>query len=442
MDASRFAKDFLWGVSTSCYQIEGAAAEDGRSPSIWDRFARTPGKVVNGETGDIACDHYHRYPEDVALMAELGVDAYRFSTAWPRILPEGTGAVNEAGLAFYDRLVDSLLERSIEPWICLHHWDLPAVLEDRGGWRNRDVAGWFADYTHAVASRLGDRVKHFFPFNEPNVLMWLGHATGEHAPGHADREAALAALHHINLAFGRSAQAIRAAAPDARTGQIISLQPCEPGRDDPAHRQAAETIDLFWNLAMVDPILLGRYPEPLADMLAPWVKPGDLETIAQPINLFGLNHYCRMFCYPDPESPFGARIGETPSGPTTDMGWLIDGTGLRDQLLRLVERYGKQVFYVTENGGAFPDGAGADGRVDDRDRIAYFEDYLSNLLEARDRGVDIRGYFVWSFMDNYEWSLGYAKRFGIVHVDYATQKRTPKASFDWLQDLIARSRAA
>lgn len=443
MTVTSLGPDFLWGAATSCYQIEGAAAVDGRGPSIWDRFARTPGKVLNGDTGDVACDHYHRYRDDVGLMRELGLDAYRFSIAWPRVLPAGKGRPNSAGLDFYDRLVDSLLDAKIAPWVCLHHWDLPLALFDQGGWANRDVTGWFADYAHLMAGRLGDRVQHWFTFNEPNVLAWLGHATGVHAPGIQDRDATLSAVHHINLSHGKAVEAIRDAAPaGTEVGVIASLQPVHPAREDEAHAIAAETIDLFWNLAMVDPLLLGRYPDPLVEMLGERVQPGDVETIAQPLDLFGLNHYCRQYAVPDTTNPFGAGLTAPPDDrPITDVGWRVDGSGLSEQIARIVQRYPKMPIYITENGAAFPDQPDATGTVHDPRRIAFLDEYLDAMAEAKAAGADIRGYFVWSLMDNYEWELGYSKRFGIVYVDYETQARIPKASYHHYQSVIDRARA-
>ena len=441
MGGTAFGPGFLWGASTAAYQIEGAAAEGGRGPSIWDRFSHTPGKVLNGDTGDVACDHYHRYPEDVALMTGLGVGAYRFSISWSRLLPEGTGVANQTGLDFYDRLVDAVLAAGIEPWLCLHHWDLPTALFDRGGWTNREAAGWFGDFAGVVARRFGDRVHRWFTFNEPNVMVWLGHVNGNHAPGLRDRQAALSAIHTINLAHGRAVGAIRADAADPKVGLIASLQPVHTAVDDPEHRQAAQTVDLFWNRAMVDPVLLGRYPAALAEMLGDRVQEGDLATIAQPIDAFGLNHYCRMYAVPDRDAPFGVGLGGTPHGhPVTGVGWQIDGSGLYEQLIRLKDEYPPLPIYITENGAAFADPPDADGYVDDQDRVGYLKEYLGAALRARDAGVDLRGYFVWSLLDNFEWDLGYGTRFGIVRVDYDTQVRTPKASYRYMKDVIAASR--
>ena len=441
MDGKAFGPGFLWGASTAAYQIEGAADKDGRGPSIWDRFSHTPGKVLNGDTGDVACDHYHRYPEDVALMTGLGVGAYRFSVSWSRLLPEGTGVPNAAGVDFYDRVIDAVLEAGLEPWLCLHHWDLPTALYDRGGWANRDAAGWFGDFAGLVARRFGDRVHRWFTFNEPNVMVWLGHVKGAHAPGLRDREAALSAIHTINLAHGRAVAAVRAAATDPSIGLIASLQPVRAAVDDAAHRQAAETLDLFWNRAMVDPALLGRYPAALAEMLGDRVREGDLAAIAQPIDAFGLNHYCRMYAELDPDTPFGVAIASTPAGhPVTGVGWQIDGSGLYDQLMRLKTDYPAMPIYVTENGAAFPDVPDATGYVDDQDRVGFLREYLEACLRARDAGVDLRGYFVWSLLDNYEWELGYGTRFGIVRVDYDTLVRTPKASYGYMKQVIGEAR--
>ena len=443
MHRDDFGPGFLFGASTAAYQIEGAVDVDGRGPSIWDTFSATPGKVENGDTGAVACDHYHRYADDIGLMRELGLQAYRFSTAWPRILPEGTGAVNQKGLDFYNRLIDGLLEAGIEPWLCLYHWDLPQALQDRGGWATREAADWFADYATVVGRAFGDRVKHFIPFNEPNVVVWVGNCMGVHAPGIADRETTLSVLHTVNLAHGRAITALRSVVPEAQYGHVVAIQPCSPLIDDEAHRRASDLQDMFWNQAMVDPQLLGRYPDALAEMLGSRVHDGDLATIAQPLNFFGMNHYSRIFISPDDSNPFGIAMGGP--GPermaagakVTEMGWLIDGTGFTDALTGFKQRYGDVPIYITENGAAFDDTVAADGTVDDPDRVAFLKEYWQGLQAAKAQGVDVRGYFVWSLMDNFEWALGYGKRFGIVHVDYDTQKRTPKTSARMYQNLIA-----
>ena len=433
-----FPKGFVWGTASSAYQIEGAVTADGRGRSVWDTFSHTPGRTANGDTGDVACDHYHRYAEDVGLMQALGVGAYRFSTAWPRIQPTGSGAANPAGLDFYDRLVDAVLAAGIEPWICLHHWDLPQALEDNGGWRNRDTALRFGEYTHITMRKLGDRVRAASPINEPNVLPWVAYDNGRHAPGPQSREAVLQAIHHVNLAHGHAVRAIRDAAPGVPVGTIISLAPVVPLVDDGAHREAAMLVDCFWRRVMCDPIWLGRYPEPLAGELQPLVRDGDMALISAKLDYFGLNHYHRMYAAPDPTRNFG--VGDVPAPahlPRTEMGWEIDPSAFKEQIDDVVSRYDAPPIYITENGAAFPDVADGRGFVQDDDRIAFLRGYLGAVLDAVEGGADIRGYFVWSLFDNFEWAEGYDKRFGIVRVDYGTLARIPKASYIWMQGVIA-----
>lgn len=399
-----------------------------------------PGNVANGENGNIACDHYHRYPEDIALMKRMGARAYRFSVAWPRVQPDGTGSPNPAGLAFYDRLVDALLEAGIEPWMCLHHWDLPQALEDRGGWRNRESAAWFGDYARIVAGHLGDRVRHIVPINEPNVVVLVGYVFGAHAPGRRSRDETLAAIHHLNLAHGAAVEAVRTVDASLRVGPIVSMGPVVRAADDPGHQAAAETLDRLWNQALSDPVMLGRYPEPLAGEVAPFVRDGDLERISAKVDFFGLNHYCRMYAAPDEDNPFGATVTATPPGlPLTDMGWEIDPGAFLEQLHDIRARYGNPPVYVTENGGAFPDRANADGRVEDDDRVAFFEGYLGAMLTAIEEGCAVKGYFVWSFLDNFEWAEGYDKRFGVIRVQPGSLDRIPKKSFDYLRGVFAEN---
>ncbi len=440
----RFPDGFLWGTAASAYQIEGAVHADGRGTSVWDTFSHTPGLTRNGATGDVACDHYHRYPEDVALMQRLGVGAYRFSTAWPRIFPNGRGRPNQAGLAFYDRLVDALLGAGIDPWICLHHWDMPQALEDAGGWRNRDTAYRFADYSQTVMQRIGDRVRHSAPINEPNVLPWVAYDMGVHAPGARSRPETLAAIHHINLAHGLCTQAIRAVDEEIQQGLIISLGPVHPADDGEDYERAAEMVDSLWRRVMCDPIMLGRYPELLADDLAPFIQPGDMELIGQRPDYFGMNHYNRMYAAPDPDRIFGARDVPPPGDvPVTEMQWQIDPSAMVEQFEDLKQRYGDlPPIYITENGAAFDDKVGPDGAVDDQDRVDYFSGYLDAVLDGIERGHDVRGYFVWSLMDNFEWAEGYEKKFGIVHVDFDSLKRTPKASFRHLSRIIGENALA
>jgi beta-glucosidase len=435
-----FPRDFVWGASTSGYQIEGAVEADGRGKSIWDVFSHTPGRVRGGDTGDIACDHYHQWTEDIELLARGGFGAYRFSTSWPRILPTGAGTIEPRGLDFYDHLVDGLLARNITPWLCLYHWDLPQALQDDGGWLNRDIAGKFGEYARVVAKRLGDRVKHWATFNEPNVHAIFGHGFGEHAPGSQGLPSMLAAMHHQNLAHGRAVEALRAERADLRVGTILSLQPTRPSSDSDADRRAATRFDAMWSGAALDPLLLGAYPAPVAGDFAPLIADGDLAAIRQPLDFLGLNYYAPAYVADAPQSLFGAWFGAVPSGtPFTAMGWPIDAGGLSEELIRVGQRYGDLDVYVTENGACFNDTVAADGVVHDDDRIAYLREHLGAAQRALAAGVKLRGYFVWSLLDNFEWAEGYHRRFGVVHVDFETLKRTPKASFAYLAGIIRRT---
>jgi beta-glucosidase len=435
--AEHFPQGFLFGASTAAYQIEGAVAEDGRGPSIWDRFSHTPGKIVGDDNGDVACDHYHRYPEDIALMRELGLNAYRLSTSWSRILPEGRGAANAKGLEFYERLVDAVMAAGIEPWICLYHWDLPQALEDRGGWQNRDCANWYADYALLVGRRLGDRVRHIATFNEPNVAAFKGYGDGEHAPGIRGRESALKALHTMNLAHGLGMQALRSERANLFLGNIYNLHPMEPasGRDE--DRVATEMLDAMWSRAFPDPQILGRYPSPLAPEMEALIRPGDFDIIRQRQNYFAFNHYTRLRARHDADHPFHvAEVPPEPERKVTEMGWEVAPDAFLATILDAKERYaGDLPIYITENGAAFRDEVTRDGRVHDRERIEYLRSYLGAILDAIAAGVDVRGYFVWSLLDNFEWGLGFSKRFGLVHVDYGTLERRPKDSFHFYGEL-------
>ncbi|WP_029007315.1 GH1 family beta-glucosidase [Azospirillum halopraeferens] len=433
--------DFVWGVSTSAYQIEGAAEADGRGPSIWDRHCRIRDAVYNGDSGDVACDHYHRWPEDVALMKGLGVNAYRFSIAWPRVLPTGRGAVNEAGLDFYDRLIDRLLAAGIEPWVCLYHWDLPLALHELGGWSSRDCAGRYADYAALCARRYGDRVTRWITFNEFSVFTLFGYAIPWAAPRITDRAQHLRAVHHVNLAHGAGVDALRALVPGASIGAIHNRQVVIPESDTPENRAAAALLDEHWNRAFPDPQLLGHYPPQLAAALEPYVQGGDMARIARPVDWFGLNHYGPIFAKADPAATWGYGWGEAPpGGDDHGVGWAIFPDAFRDELLEIQRRY-RIPIVVTENGCGGNDAPDATGAVNDPHRIAYLTVYQKALREAVARGADVRGFFLWSLLDNFEWGSGYGNRFGLVHVDFATQKRTPKASFRWYADLIARERA-
>jgi beta-glucosidase len=433
-----FPDDFIWGVATASYQIEGAVDEDGRRPSIWDTFSRLPGKVAGGDTGEVASDHYHRMPEDVRLIADLGVDAYRFSIAWPRVVPDGTGEVNHRGLDFYDQLTDQLLEAGITPFPTLYHWDLPQALEDRGGWRNRATPEAFVDYASAVTDRLGDRISSFTTLNEPWCSAVLGHLTGEHAPGLRDTSAALSAAHHLLLGHGLVAQQLHAAGLGA--GYVVNHEAMIPASDHPADLAAARIEDQKYSDWFLDPVVGRGYPE--AAMAAyEWdqgcVQPGDLEIIAEPIDFLGLNYYTARLVA-DPDLPDDARgVRRSVPDEVTDMGWPVYPQGLTAHLKRLSDHYGFDDIYVTENGAAYPDSV-VDGDIGDDDRISYLDRHFSAAAEALSDGVPLRGFFVWSLMDNFEWAHGYAKRFGLVHVDYASGARTPKSSYRWLQQMIAR----
>jgi beta-glucosidase len=452
--AVRFPDGFAWGTATASYQIEGAVTADGRRPSIWDTFSHTPGVILGGDDGDVADDHYHRFREDVALMADLGVTHYRFSLAWPRIQPDGRGAANEAGLDFYRRLVDELLGRGIEPWVTLYHWDLPQALEDAGGWPARDTAFRFAEYATLAHERLRDRVRFWTTLNEPWCSAFLGYAAGVHAPGRKDPAAALAAAHHLMLGHGLAVRAMRDQGPDGAFGITLIVSPVDPASDRPADLDAARRVDAVTNRIFLDPVLRGRYPEDLrADVAAVsdlgFVQDGDERTIGAPLDLLGVNYYFRNVVRAggaaEPSDESIAWVGSTDVRPvsrglpTTEMGWEIDASGLSEALRRVQREYGPIPLYVTENGAAFADEVAADGSVADPERIAYLAAHVAAALDAIADGVDLRGYFVWSLLDNFEWALGYARRFGLVHVDYETLRRTPKASARWFADVTRRN---
>ncbi|MDT5042559.1 MAG: beta-glucosidase [Actinoplanes sp.] len=449
--ALSFPDGFVWGAATAAYQIEGAANEDGRGLSIWDTFSRTPGKVFAGHTGDVACDHYHRYPDDVTLMAGLGLASYRFSISWPRIQPDGTGPVNRRGLDFYDRLTDELIGLGIDPVVTLYHWDLPQTLEARGGWTVRETAEAFAEYAQIVYARLGDRVKTWTTLNEPWCSAYLGYASGRHAPGVTDPASAFKAVHHLLLGHGLAATALRAAG--AQTVSITlnpaSVLPLDPA--SAADRDAARIVDGLHNRIFLDPIVKGSYP---ADMLQhmerftdlDFIRDGDTALIKAPIDVLGVNFYQPTYVsakpgvQASPECPGTEGIAfRQPVGPVTDMNWQIEPAGLTRLLERLHTDYGVPLL-ITENGAAYPDGPSTEtGEVHDTNRIEYLDGHLRACHDAISHGVDLRGYFVWSLLDNFEWAEGYAKRFGIVHVDYRTQSRTPKDSARWYADVIRRN---
>ena len=424
--------NFVIGTSTASYQIEGAWDADGKGESIWDRFSHTPGAIKTGDTGDVACDHYHRWEEDLDLMAAAGLDAYRFSIAWPRLFPDGTGQANEAGFAFYDRLVDGCLERGIEPWPCFYHWDLPQALQDRGGWADRDTAEAYADYAAAAARRLGDRAAKFVLFNEPGVFVSMGHLQGLHAPGLSDRAVYGAAMHHVNLATALGAERVRDAAPGVPVGTTLAWAAFVPADlESEADRRAATRAHEHNNLAYADPLFGRGYPPSVQRTVEPFVRDGDLERLPTTLDFLGINHYVRIWMTVNAEGrPKSTREPETL--PTSELGWPIWPEGMAQVLRQVGERYPAPL-YVTENGMAAPDNRrGADGRVEDADRIAFIHDYLAAALSA---GVDLRGYLVWTFLDNFEWAEGNAARFGIVETDYDTLERRPKASYDWYAKL-------
>ena len=440
----RFPANFVWGTATASYQIEGAVAEDGRGPSIWDTFAATPGTIDDGSTGAVACDHYHRWEQDLDLMQRLGVGAYRFSIAWPRVIPAGTGAVNQAGLDFYDRLVDGLLERGIAPFATLYHWDLPQPLQDAGGWPDRGIVDAFVAYADAVTRRLGDRVAYYATMNEPWCTAFLGYALGEHAPGLRDGGLALRAAHHVLLAHGAALEVMGANAPAAQHGIVLNLNPAYPASDATDDLAAARRFDGFFNRWFLDALLKGRYPDDAWQgygAAVPHVEDGDLAIIARPLDFLGVNYYNRTIVTSDPSVPWPAVRAVPFDSAPTDMGWEVYPQGLTELLLRVQRDYAPPPMYITENGAAYPDVL-RDGAVDDADRIAYLEQHVAAVHAAIERGADVRGYFAWSLMDNFEWARGLAKRFGLVYVDYATQTRIPKRSANWYADLIARHRNA
>jgi beta-glucosidase len=437
-----FPADFVWGASTASYQIEGAAREDGRGESVWDRFSATPGKVRGGDTGEIACDFYHRYRDDVQLMRELGLDAFRFSIAWPRVLPAGRGNINAAGLDFYDRLVDSLLEHEIEPFATLFHWDTPQALEDAGGWPARATAEAFVEYVQIVVGRLGDRVRFWTTHNEPWVHAWIGHAWGEHAPGRTSEADAVAAAHHLLLSHGWAVDAIREASPGAQVGISLNLHHAYPHSSSPEDEAAAWQIDGEGNRWFLDPIFRGAYPADLLErqmLVAPLVRDGDLESMAAPIDFLGVNNYFRFLVGAGADGP---RLLPNPEVQHTAMGWEVYPDGLYRLLVRVAEDYAPPGIYVTENGAAFGDVRVHDGSVHDPERTAYLEAYIDAMSRARRDGAPVKGYFVWSLLDNFEWAHGYSKRFGLVYVDYPTLERVPKDSFHWYRGLIASRHGA
>lgn len=437
-----FPKNFLWGAATASYQIEGAARLDGRGECIWTRFSHTPGKVMNGDTGDVATDHYHRYVEDVALMKELGLQAYRFSVSWPRVIPNGTGATNPAGLDFYDRLVDELLSVGIIPAVTLYHWDLPQALQNRGGWLNREIVGWFSDYTDLMTRRLGDRVKNWITINEPFVAAFVGYAFGAHAPGYTDPRAGLLASHHMLLAHGAAMQVIRQNVPSSIAGITLNVSWVDPATSSEADIQAARRHDGFVNRWFIDPVFKGEYP---ADMLQLYgnalddIDVTEIKQAAVPQDFLGINYYTRNVIKDDPNGHYLKTHEIKPQGAGyTQMGWELSPGSLTQLLVRLHQEYAPKALWITENGAAYPDPDPVNGMVADPERTDYLKTHTAAVEAAIQQGSPVTAYFVWSLLDNFEWAYGYDRRFGIIHVDFDTLKRTMKQSALWYRDFIAK----
>ncbi len=441
-----FPDGFIWGAATSAQQIEGARHEGGRGESIWDRFAATPGKIADGSNPDVACDHFHRWPEDIRLMKQLGLGAYRFSIAWPRIVPEGRGVPNPAGLDFYDALVDGLLEAGIEPFPTLYHWDLPQALQDRGGWSDRDTAEAFVEYAGMVVGRIGDRARRWVTHNEPWCIATLGHEEGHHAPGHEDPAEALRVAHHLLLSHGWAAAAIRAEAPAVEVGIVHNYCPAYAATDSQGDRDAARWFDGFFNRWYLDPVFKGEYPaDAVADRVTaghlegpelPFVSDGDLAAIAAPLDFLGVNYYSRNVMRAGPDGRREA-VAMAPQEDLTDMGWEVFPEGLYDSLTRIHRDYGPRHIYIAENGAAYDYPADATGRITDTRRIAYLREHLLAARRAVADGVPLAGYFTWSLLDNFEWGFGYAKKFGLFAVDGETQERLAKDSASWYRDVVA-----
>jgi len=440
-----FPEDFLWGVATSAQQIEGSTRQDGRGESIWDRFAATAGKIEDGTNPEVTCDHYRRWPEDIQLMKQLGLGAYRFSLAWPRIFPQGSGTVNPAGLEFYERLVDNLLEAGIQPFPTLYHWDLPQALQESGGWANRDTIHRFVDYATTVTEQLGDRVKHWVTHNEPWCIATLGHEEGCHAPGHNNPAESLQVAHHLMLSHGLAARAMRENMADLKLGIVLIPCPAQPRTDCETDRDAARWFDGFFNRWYLDPIFKGQYPaDAVADRVAaghlpagelPFVQPGDMEIISTPLDFLGLNYYSRSVQETGPEGQRQAFI-PVPQEELTDMGWEVYPDGLQESLLRVQRDYNPPAIYIMENGAAYTDPVQPDGTIQDQRRINYLREHLLAAHRAIGEGSPLRGYFSWSLLDNFEWGLGFSKKFGLFALDGQTQDRIPKDSAQWYRDVV------
>ena len=434
-----FPENFAWGAATASYQIEGAWNDNGKGESIWDRFSHTPGKVENGDTGDIACDHYHRWQEDIVLMKEIGLKAYRFSIAWPRIFPSGRGEVNQAGIDYYSQLVDALLEAGIEPFVTLYHWDLPQALQDEGGWPKRKIVDAFVEYADLVSRVLGDRVKNWITLNEPWVSAFVGHEEGRHAPGIKDMHTAVAASHHLLLSHGLAVPKIRENSPDANVGITLTLSPHEPASPSIFDRKATIWGDGYLNRFFLDPLVGRGYPQDMVNNFGSameFAQRDDLDTIAVPIDFLGVNYYTRKIARSEVVSeeenePCTVFRGDE----ITEMDWEVYPEGLYNLLGRMHFDYNFPAIYITENGAAFKDQV-VNGEVDDPQRLSYIKRHLKQVHRAIEVGVPVKGYFVWSLMDNFEWAHGYTKRFGLIYIDYETQQRIPKSSAKWYAQVI------
>ena len=440
LTSNQFPSGFVWGAATASYQIEGAWNEDGKGENIWDCFSHTPGKIANGDTGDIACDHYHRWRDDISLMKEIGLHAYRFSISWSRLIPEGCGEVNQAGIDFYSQLVDKLLENEIEPYLTLYHWDLPQALQDPGGWPVRSTAEAFVEYTDLVSRKLGDRVKHWMTFNEPFVSAWVGHLDGHHAPGHKNVDEMLAAAHHLLLAHGWAVPVIRANVPGSQVGIVVNLGGKVPASNSFADRAAAWREDGILNRWYLDPLAGRGYPLDIVQHYGrpmDFIQADDMGSIAVPIDFLGVNYYTRGVVRSEsiPEAENEARTVFLNPNPT-EMGWEVYPEGLYEILGRVHFDYNFPKIYITENGAAYPDVIDEMGKVEDPLRIAYIRDHLISVSKAIAAGVPVKGYFAWSLMDNFEWSYGYSKRFGLIYIDFETQDRILKSSAHWYRDVI------
>ena len=439
-----FPSNFLWGAATSSYQIEGASKKDGKGQSIWDTFSHTPGKINNSDNGDIAADHYHRYKEDISLMKKINLKAYRFSIAWTRILPEGKGNINQNGVDFYSKLIDELLKNEITPFLTLYHWDLPQSLQDLGGWSNRDITNIFSDYAQIITSKFGERCKYISTFNEPSVFTIHGYIDEYMAPGLRDKEKYLASIHHVNLAHGLALQAMRSTSSNIELGCVLNMNPVIAASKKSEDINAAKIYDMYWNRSFTNPIYLGKYPKDLFMQLDKYIKPNDMENIYQKNNYIGLNHYQHTRVKADKNHLLGARgvfSNELPSDIKNDknlttMGWEVVPDAYYDQIMELKNNYKNPDIYLTENGCSYDDVIDSSGKIIDDKRIEYYQKYLAAVKKAMNEGAKIKGYFAWSFLDNFEWALGYEKRFGLVHIDFKSLKRTPKKSYFFYKKLI------